>query len=128
MAGFGRPPEVRMYNRPMTKDAIRAQIEAMPEGPQKDLASFMNAVYESEDDDGWEAVEQTYDLLEAPLWTPPAPGQHVFGNPNAITKEAHEKLAALRRSAGGSFYLKDGQIMFVTDDEWQQIRSGRRQP
>ena len=102
----------------------------MPDGPQKELADYMNKVYNGEADAGWAIVgdDYRYDLLEAPIWTPPANGQFMWGDAGAITEAAHNKLAALRERAGGWFYLKDGQLIFVTLEEWQQIKQGRREP
>ena len=111
----------------MTKDAIPAQIEAMPEGSQRDLAQYMNSIYENEYNEGWAAVSPTYDFLNAPIWTP-EPGQFGYSDAAAITEDQHDRLAVLREQAGGWFYLKDGNLIFVTLEEWEQQKAGQPEP
>lgn len=55
----------------MSQDAIRAQIEAMPEDRKKELAEYMLLVYQRESNEGW-VDDSRYDLLDAPQWEPPA--------------------------------------------------------
>jgi hypothetical protein len=114
----------------MSKEAIQAQIDAMPDGPRKDLAAYMNNVYSGEADAGWAIVgtDYRYDLLEAPIWTPPEAGQFSWSDASAITQEQHDKLAALKERAGSWFYLKDGQLIFVSTEEWEQIKRGEQEP
>lgn len=114
----------------MSKEAIQAQIEAMPDGPKKELADYMNKVYNGEADVGWSIVGSNYryDLLEAPTWEPVANSQHQASNADAITENKRNRLLALRDTAGGWFYLKDGEIHFVTLKEWEQIKQGEIRP
>jgi hypothetical protein len=97
----------------MSSDSIRQQIDAMPEGAQKELAEYMRKVYRNEFNVDWEE-DPRYDLLRVPEYRP-KPGQFSMGSADSIAKPYHDTLVLLRESAGGWFYVKDGKLIFVNE-------------
>lgn len=111
----------------MSQDPIREQLDAIKDRSKKELAEFMHTVYKEEFNQEW-TDDPSYDLLDAPIWAPPEDGQLNFSPGDSISMYKHEMLSALREQAGGWFYVKDGNLIFVTTEEWEKIKKGEREP
>ena len=109
-----------MLNGRLSDIEVENQLEAIPKGPRRELARWMSAIYESDFGYSW-APEPTWDLLSSePLWG-------VFGE-TVISDEDKKHLSSMRDDAGGWFYEKNGQLKFVTLDEWERVKNGEGVP
>ena len=110
----------------MSQKQIHAQIEAMPAGYKKELAKYMDKVYQSEFGE-WNA-DPRYDLLQQTVWVAPPNGATTFSSGESIEESQHNILDALSKRAGGWFYVINGTLIFVTLEEWERVKAGEREP
>jgi hypothetical protein len=102
----------------MDKDVIRKQIEAMPGGDKRELALCMYTAYESEFGEWDDEIA----LLDLPIWD----SHSVYSVGASIPTSTHKELDRLAKKAGGWFYTKNEELVFVTPEEWEEIESGRK--
>jgi hypothetical protein len=100
----------------INKDVLRTQIDAMPEGCRRELALYMNTTYQSEFG-GW---DDQIVLRDLPAWD----SHSVYSVGAAIPTSTLKELNRLAKEAGGWFYTKNEELVFVTLEEWEAIRTG----
>ncbi len=99
---------------------VEEQLETIPEGPKRELARWMSAIYESDFGYAW-SPDPSYDLLGS------EPAEWAVMGDGIISEEDKEGLREMRDDAGGWFYEKDGKLTFVTLAEWELVKeAGKR--